>query len=254
MQQKSKNDIKMFFNIRSYNKTDKFFTVLIGVVVISTFLYIDKTRKIPQYGIIFYEMGLRCNDACGQDKQLQYFQKAVRYNPKINDARYSLKLSDAHYRSALIYEEMGDSAQSVASLIKAIELYQWNTLAYYRLGVYNFKKGSYESARRYFLQSYKIGGYPNEMHYYLARIYDKQKKTDLAIGFYNSMVLEDHDYASEIYPRLAELYYSRNYEAPFFSWTTRMRESNLNDLADQLEQHFEAVKSSELSGKAIEVK
>jgi tetratricopeptide (TPR) repeat protein len=214
-------------------------------LVVAVFWYIEKTKKISQYGVVFYEMGLHCDDKCGGDRQLEYFRKAIRYNPEI---------SDAYYRSALIYSAEGDYVRSLEFLRKAVESDQKNALAYYRMGLYYFNEGSYEYALRYFLQSYKIRGCPEEVHYYLGRIYDKKNEYDSAIPHYQSMVLAHKRYAAIIYPRLAEIYYFQNDEDAFRRRVNRLRDTNEEDLANQLERYYKAIQLSEIHGKKEEAK
>lgn len=238
----------MFLDVILKIKINKSLVVLLSITSIVTFWYIEKAKRIPQYGIVLYEMGLSCEDECGQDKQLKYFQRAVRYDSKLYDTYYAEKLSDAHYRSALIYEEMGDHAKSLESLMRAIELYQLNTLAYYGIGLHYFKEGAYEYARRYFLQATKSRiGIPDDTKRYLARIYDYLKKYDLAVSYYCDFVLTNAEYAPEIYPRVAEIYYLYLDENAIMEMLHVMRHWKHYALADQLEQYFEAIKFSKTS-------
>ena len=238
----------MIFSVILESKIKKTIILFSGVILIVAFWYAEKTKLISQYGVIFYEMGLRCNDECGQNKQLQYFKKSVRYSSKASDAQHSSRLSDAHCRLALIYEEMGDRARSLESLMRAVGIDQGSALAYYRIGLHYFKEGSYEYALRYFLQSFKIRScHVDEIHYYLARIYDKKKEYALAIPHYHSAVLTNKEYAAEIYPRLAEIHHFQNDEEAFFRKINGLRATNKKGLADLLEQCFKEVQDSEAS-------
>lgn len=183
------------------NKVRKRVVVFLGLMVIVILWYIEKTKLIPQYGKVFYEMGLRCEDECGQNKQLQYFQKAAHHNPEINSARYRL---------GLIYEEMEDYTKALKFFIKETELDQNNMLAYYKVGRHYFREGAYEQALRYFLRVFKGGGFPSDVRYYIARIYDQKKEYDLAINFYSAMVKVDNEYADKVCPRLAQLSHFQN--------------------------------------------
>jgi len=131
------------------NYTKKTIILFLGVILIAAFWYVEKIKLISQYGMVFYEMGVRCDNECGQDKQLQYFQKAIRHNSN---------LSVAHYQLALIYEEMGDHSKSFEFFRRVTELKHSNALASYKVGVKYFKEGAYEHAIRYFLDATVYGG------------------------------------------------------------------------------------------------
>ena len=227
-------------------RNNKSLVVLLCFLFIATFWYLEKTKQIPRYGLVLYEMGLSCGDECGMDKQLEYFQKAVKYyNSGASDTRYDDKLSDAHYRSALIYEKMGNHARAVESFIKATELNQENVLAYYKLGVYYFQEEAYEYALRCFHRAYKDRiNYPYDTHYYLAQIYDRKKEYKLAIRYYLTIASLDHSYASEVFPRVVVLYRSLDREDALIAYVRRLRVLNESYLADQMDQILKADKTS----------
>lgn len=224
----------------------KIVALFVGCIFVATFWYGEKTKQISEYGMVFYGMGLSCDDECGQDKQLKYFQRAVRYNPKSSDAYYNDKLSDAHYRSALIYEKKGNQGKALESFTKAIEINQ-NARAYYKMGLYYFREEAYERAVRYFQQSYKDEiNRPDDTLYYMARAYDKQGKYKMAVARYQGFIEDHMEYALEVCPRIVEIYYLLN---DTDSISHRLRElrserRGRGDLADQLEQVFKMVQDS----------
>lgn len=230
----------MFFNVILRNKVSKTFILFWGGFFIVVLWYAEKTKLIPQYGKVFYEMGLHCGNKCGQDKQLQYYQRAVRHDPN---------LSGAHYQLAINYEKMGSHAKALESYKRSTEFDSENTLAHYKIGMYYFRKGDYEHALRYFLQSHSQGRYLDDIDYYLARIYDQKKEYDLAVGHYHSIVMIHNEYAVEVYPRLAEIYHLFYEEEAMTMKLHRLRAAHRDDLADQLEGYFKAVGASEAFGK-----
>jgi len=232
---------KLFLNFISKIKIHSPIALVLGVVSIATFWYIEKTKQIPQYGIVFYKMGLNCEGECGQEAKLRYFQRAVSYNSKLNDTYYNNMLSDAHYRSALIYENLGNHAKALESYTKAIEFNQKNVLAHYGIGLHYFREEAYKYALRYFRRTV-IGhnNYPDDTIYYIAKIYDKQKKYNLAISWYTDFVEDNPEYAPEVYPRIAEIYYFLNDTYAVFYKLHILRQSHRNDLADQFEQSLKA--------------
>ena len=70
------------------NKVRKPVVLFLGGVLLATLWGIEKTKRIPQYGKVFYEMGLGCDNKCGRDRRLRYFQQALRYSPELSDAYY----------------------------------------------------------------------------------------------------------------------------------------------------------------------
>jgi len=220
---------------------------LLIIFLIATFWYIEKTKKIPQYGMLLYKMGMQCSEECGQKKQLQYFQKAVRYTPELNDTNHYPELSDAHYRSAHIYKERGDDIRSLGSLVKATELYP-NPMAYYKAGLHYFNEDAYENARRYFLKCLDIRiGCPGNTNYYLAKIYDQKKEYNSARFYFHEVISIYPEYADEIFPRLAELYFLLDQEVALLRATSEYRKYQRDDLADQLERNFKAVQALAVS-------
>lgn len=227
---------KLDFHATLKNKVRKRVVIFLGFMTIAAVWYIEKTKLIPQYGMVFYEMGLHCEDRCTQNEKLQYFQKTARHNPDVGSVYFDL---------GLMYERTGNDIKSLESFIRAAEFDQTNMLAYYKAGLHYFRAGVYEQALRYFLRVYKGGGYPDDVRYYLARIYEQKKEYDLAIEYYNKIVLMHAEYADKVYPRLSRMYYFLNREDAATSQIYRLRTLYRDDLADQLEQSFKAVQASE---------
>lgn len=225
----------MVFDIIPVSKKAKFLIVLLSIFLIALSWYLEKTKIIPQYSPIFYDMGLNCENKCDLKKQLAYFQKAVRHNPN---------LSDAYYQIALIYEKKGNNEKSLEFLRRVARLDHKNALAAYKLGVHHFKSEEYELARRYFLQSYRLKDCPEDATYYLGMISDRLKDYNSAIIFFKSMIVINDTYAPKIYPRLAELYYLTDGEYHLRLEVGRLRGHGNPGFADLLEQKFEALKES----------
>jgi len=194
-------------------------------------------------------MGLNCNEECGKDRQLQYFQKAIHFSSKLGDARSKSMLSDSHYRLALIYEEMGDQSKSLEFFRKVTELDHSNSYAFYKVGLQYFEEGEYEHARRYFIQSDRGRNRPDELYYYMAQIYDHREEYDLALQTYTYAVFLHNEDAVKIYPRLVEIYRFRNHEHAIPNEIRRLREIGQNNLADQLKQYLEIAQSSGPTGQ-----
>ena len=123
----------MIFYFLRDERVRSFTAIAIGISLTAFLWCIEKTKQIPQYALMFYEMGVSCQNSCGQDEQLKYFQRAVRYASRFMDAPYNARLSDAYYQCALIYEKKWDYANTARSFIKAIDTNPTNLMAYYRL-------------------------------------------------------------------------------------------------------------------------
>ena len=225
-------------------KVHKTLTFLFLIALIAAVWSIEKRKYIPQYSVVLYEMGLSCQNECGMDRQLRYFQRAINNHSRSKKRRYSKIISDAHYRSALIYEEQGDGARALASLMKATELDQQNVEAYYRIGLHYFREEAYGDALNYFQKSHEKGICPFDTFYYIARTYDKMKEYRKAISVYCNFVWDHPEYASEVYPRVAELYYLIDdpEELAYDLRHLRKRKKKGIDLADQLEQALEVIR------------
>jgi len=227
----------MPFNTILKNKTSKIVILYLICVLIVTVWYMEKTKKIFQYGMVFYEMGMQCGDKCGQDKSLQYFKKAIHYDPNI---------SGAHYQLALIYEEMGRHAQALEYFRRVTELDYLNVLAFYRVGLQYFREGSYDLALRYLLHPRNRISSPVMWNYYIARAYDQKKEYRLASQHYLTFVWHHAEYADEVYPRVVEIIQLFNDGQYIITrhlhW---LRDASKYNLADQLERTANTVQISD---------
>ena len=221
--------IKMIFE----GKVKKKFILFFCAIALAIIWYSEKSENIPQYGVVFYEMGVNCKDDCSLDQKLQYFQKAIHYNPN---------MSNAYYHIGLIYEEKRNHDKAIAFFNKAIDYDQENVPVYYRAGVHLFNEGDYEGGLRYFQQCYKRPGCPSDKHYYLARIHDYREEYELAILQYQNTILLRPEYTMKIYPRLAEIYYSQ--KDIVLKMIAHQRSVHYYDSADQLEQLFKTAQAS----------
>jgi len=228
----------MPFNAILKNKTSKIVILSLACVLIITVWYMEKTKKIFQYGMVFYEMGMQCGDKCGQEKSLQYFKKAIHYDPNI---------SGAHYQLALIYEEMGRHAEALEYFRRVTELDYLNILAFYRVGLQHFREGSYELAIRYLLPTdHRMDSSPDMLDYYLARAYDQKKEYRLASQHYLTFVWTHAEYADEIYPRAVEVIRLLNDDEYIITGHLHwLREDSKYNLADQFERAANAVQISD---------
>jgi len=230
----------LIFSTVLENKIKRVAVLFLGIIVIATFWHVEKTKLISQYGVIFHEMGMRCNDECGWDKQLRYFKKAVRHNPN---------LSAAHHQLALTYEEMGDYSKSFESFRRVTELDYGNTFAFYKVGVQRFREGAYEHALRYLLTATAYGrkDRPDDATYYLARIYDRKGEYDLAAHHYYRVPRYCPEHTAESYTRFAEIFHLLKKDERTSALILQLRKQHRSGLADQLEKAFEATQAAKIS-------
>lgn len=205
--------------------------------------YHEKTKWIPQYGTVFYTMGLSCDDDCGPQRKLAYFNQALAYAPVSTDTDYDIRLSDASYRSAMIYRELGDEPGEIGALMKATRLHPSHTMAHYQIGRYYFRKQDYHQALGYFQKAASYSDYPDDIYYYLAKIYDEKGEYDRAVPHYDSLIAALPVYVDEVYPRLGEIYTKLGEEAAVRK-LNRLRELEHFDLADRLEKELRAIARS----------
>ena len=141
--------------------------------------YFNRTTRNPHYGKVFYRLGLECQNKCGLDEQLSYFQKAVFYDPN---------LTDAYYQLGVIYGKKGQNEKEFLSYERVVTLDHANADAYFEAGLYYFQKGELDHALRYFLQSDRYKQALHDSFYYLARIYENKQKYKEAVSYYKNYI------------------------------------------------------------------
>lgn len=223
----------MFFKEIFKRKSRKVFVFYFAIFFIVIFWSIERAEKIAPYGAVFYKMGLQCGDDCDQKKKLRYFQKAVYYDNT---------LIDAHYQLGVEYEKLGNNSKALESFSKAASLSHKHSLAYYKAGRQHFSNGDLTYALRYFLRSYRQGGYPKDINHYIARIYDQRGEYELAAAHYGNFVETNSEFSSKIYPRLAEIYYLHLDESAIITKLHGMRAVQKYTLANQLEKHYKVIR------------
>ncbi|MBI5415686.1 MAG: hypothetical protein HZA29_02615 [Candidatus Omnitrophica bacterium] len=122
---------------------------------------------------------MECQNKCGLNKQLSYFQKAVFYDPN---------LTDAYYQLGIIYGEKGQNGKESTSYKKVAALDYANADAYFKTGLHYFSKGEFDYALRYFLQSDRYDPNSDDMVYYMAETYYKKKMYREAVFHYMRII------------------------------------------------------------------
>ena len=160
-----------------------------------------------------------------------YFQKSVYYNPN---------LIEAHLQLAHVYERAGQHEQAVNAYKRVTELDYRKGLAFYHVGLDYFKKGDYVPALRYLLRADKQSGCPDDVIYFIARIYDQKKEYSLALHYYKGIASRSDEYADIVCPRIVEIFGLISETLDLQNYITEIRRQNLNYFADALERYFKA--------------
>jgi len=211
---------------------------LLCVLAVITLWYQEKTKRIPEYGTLFYAMGANCIGDCQPDERLRYFQKAVHHDEN---------LAKAHYQIALLYEQMDRPSEAIKAFIRVTQLDPYNGLAHYRVGVHYYNNGDHGTAKKYFLQADSKPDCPADVVFYLAKIFDLAKEYDAAILYYKGTALRLYDHADIVYPRLIQIYHFNRLNRSIDSYIKQLRGEERFELADKLEQYYGLYKHGEIA-------
>lgn len=210
--------------------------IIFGLAILAAFWGMEKAKRIPQYGMVFYNMGMQRASSRGVEQKLAFFQKAVHHN---------INLVDAHLQLALLYERLGREEEAFNSFKRVAELDYQNGLAYYKIGRYYFQKGKYDYALRYFLQADAKVGCPDDVIFYLGRIYDYLQQYDQAIFYYQGIASRFDEYTNIVYPRVVEIHQILNRLEDLKYYLIYLRRQNEVYKADQLEKYLNMAQSAQ---------
>lgn len=141
--------------------------VWIGIIAVMVLLGINFTQKIQPskiYGEVFYRLGMQCEGECDPHNKVEYFEKAIYYDPQYVDAYYQLGMA---YRMVNNYFEAFKKFEQAYALSGG-KHYE----AAYQLGVHYFRHGDLDKALHLFepiiekVHMYKL------THYYIGRCYE----------------------------------------------------------------------------------
>src|SRR3989338_548980 len=107
------------------SKLVKFSVSAFFVFLVFLHWYISRMTINPNYGKVFYKLGLECQGKCNFNKQLEYFKKAVFYDPN---------LTDAHYQLGVNYGKRGQNEKEFMSYKKVTTLDHTHADAYLKVG------------------------------------------------------------------------------------------------------------------------
>ncbi len=204
---------------------------LVALVSFLSFIfYTIRTTLNPQYGKLFYNIGMRCAD-CSPQKRWHYFTKALYYDPG---------LSEAYYRLGKIAAADGQEDKAFEFYKKAATLDYRHWQAYVQVGYYYFHHGEPEAAFRYLKQAYRYNQEVAEARhkYYLGILYELKKDYEAAISCYNGIPGSD--------PKVAEIMARKGSLCHLIGWDEGARDIerylyhiDRDDLADPLKRFIE---------------
>jgi len=169
--------IKIFLRKRK-NKQIVFVFIIMFILFNA---YVSKRTKNPRYGKVFYEFARKCShdDKCHIDKQIQYYRKAVFYNPN---------LPNPLHQFGIFLETNGKEDKAFDLYKKACFADFQYTYAQIDLGRFYLRKGKIQLAKRHIAIGYKYRNAYNRVlaNYYMARIDEEEKNYKRALGLYEA--------------------------------------------------------------------
>ena len=127
--------------------------------------YVESAAPVKEYGLVFDHFGEGREHQGKLDEAVSYYQKALRFDPK---------LAEAYHRLGVVYRLKGDLDKAIAFSEQAVILAPEFHQAYHDLGLTYRAKGDYASALKAFEQAVVL---------YPILPYVKQYLYDLAIAY-----------------------------------------------------------------------
>lgn len=198
--------------------------LLLLIVFSIFFCYLRRTTLNPRYGEVFYAIGRDCR-GCSVQKRLNYFFKALSYDPN---------LSKAYYELGDIYGDRGEAEKAFQLYLKATTLDHRYADAYWKVGYAYYRKGDFDAAFRYLLPAYLYDSNRADANYYLGLLYEMKKQYDDAVGHYLKIKCPN-PHCAEVLARVGALLHLLNKDPHAMSVVEDLQRMQRNDLAGQLE-------------------
>ena len=192
------------------------------------FCYLRRTTLNPRYGEVFYAIGRDCR-RCPVQERLNYFTKALSYDPN---------LSKAYYELGDIYEARGETEKAFELYLKAATLDYRYAEAYWKVGYAYYRKGDFAAAFRYLLPAYRYDSGQADTNYYLGLLYEMKKQYKEAKGHYLKILCPNPRCAQAL-ARVGALLHFLNMDPHAISVIGDLRNMQRDDLADQLQRFLE---------------
>lgn len=203
---------------------------LLLLIVFSVFFcYLRRTTLNPRYGEVFYAIGRDCR-GCSVQKRLNYFSKAISYDPN---------LSKAYYDLGDIYENSGEAEKAFQFYFKAATLDYRYADAYWKVGYAYYRKGDFDAAFRYLLPAYRHDPGRTDANYYLGILYEMKGDYNEALVHLRKIYCPNLR-CEEALARAGALFHLLNMDPHAMSVFEDLQRMQRNDLAGQLENFIKA--------------
>ena len=189
------------------------------------FCYLRRTTLNSRYGEVFYAIGRDCR-GCSAQERLNYFTKALSYDPN---------LSRAYYELGAIYEDRGRADKAFQLYFRSAALDYSYADAYWKVGYAYYRKGDFDAAFRYLLPAYQHDPYRADANYYLGLLYEIKKQYEEAIVHYLRINCPNPNCVQAL-ARVGALLHLLNKDPHAMSVVEDLQRMKRNDLADQLLQ------------------
>lgn len=211
-----------------------FFVILFSIF----FCYLKRMTLNPQYGEVFYNIGINCA-GCPAQERLNYFYKALSYDP-IH--------SKAYYAIGSIYEDLGRKEEALKFYVKSASLDYRYVDAYWKVGYFYFCKGDFDAAFRYLFHAYRQNPGRVDVNYYLGILYEIKKEYNEALSHHRRIVCPSAKCVDAL-ARAGALLHLLDMDLHAMSVPADLRRMQRNDLADQLENFIKTNEYPEFMSK-----
>lgn len=212
--------------------------LLILIVFSVFFCYLRRTTLNPRYAEVFYAIGGDCR-RCPVQERLNYFLKALSYDPN---------LSKAYYELGAIYEGRGETEKAFQFYLKTTALDYCYVDAYWKVGHAYYRKGDFDAAFRYLLVAHRYDPGRADANYYLGLLYEMKKQYDEAVGHFLQINCPKPQ-CVEALARVGALLHLLNKDPHAMSVVEDLQRMQRNDLADQLLQFMKMEQYPEYMNK-----
>ena len=111
-------------------------------------IYREYLEKLPEDSLVNYNLATTYQAIKAWDTSIEYYQKAIQFNPAYADAADAMGIS---------FCEKGDFTNALLAFKKALEINARHKGANKGIGFYYFKTENYKESIRYYLEAVKLG-------------------------------------------------------------------------------------------------
>ncbi|MFQ5354258.1 MAG: tetratricopeptide repeat protein [Thermodesulfobacteriota bacterium] len=157
-------------------------------------LWSDTVTKSPNSHYVLYNLGWALHRKGGQDnleKALMWYKEAIRVKPD---------KEEAHYNSALIYQNSGNDEMALKHYMVSLRLRPSHPVTYYNIAMIYQAQGRLSKAIEFYKRALNINPDYEDAHYNLAWAYQERGDYDMALVHYREVL--------RLSPRSAETHYN----------------------------------------------